>query len=182
MPVTIRIAVPDDAAGLAEVAAATFPLACPPHTTEEAKATFIAEVLSESRFAEYLSDPERALFLAQEPDGLVVGYTMLVFTEPTDPDVLAAISVQPSVELSKCYVRAGHHGVGVAAQLMSESLERARAHGARGVWLGVNEENERAQRFYAKHGFERVGTKRFLVGDRFEDDYVLELGLSPQRP
>jgi tRNA (guanine37-N1)-methyltransferase len=78
-------------------------------------------------------------------------------------------------------VRAGHHGVGVAAQLMSESLERARAHGAAGVWLGVNEENARAQRFYAKHGFERIGTKHFLVGDRLEDDYVLELALSPRR-
>lgn len=182
MPVTIRTAVSDDAAGLAEVAAATFALACPPHTTEEAKATFIAEVLSESCFAEYLSDPERALFLAQEPDGLVVGYTMLVFREPKDPDVLAAISSHPSAELSKCYVRAGHHGVGVAARLMSESLDRARARGASGVWLGVNEENARAQRFYAKHGFERVGTKHFLVGDRLEDDYVMELGLNPRRP
>ena len=45
---------------------------------------------------------------------------------------------------------------------------------AAGVWLGVNQENERAQKFYAKSGFEKVGTKRFLVGDRYEDDYVFE--------
>jgi RimJ/RimL family protein N-acetyltransferase len=42
------------------------------------------------------------------------------------------------------------------------------------VWLGVNQLNERAQRFYAKSGFSKVGTKRFLVGDRYEDDYVFE--------
>jgi RimJ/RimL family protein N-acetyltransferase len=36
----------------------------------------------------------------------------------------------------------------------------------------------RAQRFYAKSGFARVGTKRFLVGDRFEDDYVYERPLA----
>ncbi|HEU4756005.1 MAG TPA: GNAT family N-acetyltransferase, partial [Agromyces sp.] len=32
----------------------------------------------------------------------------------------------------------------------------------------------RAIRFYEKHGFAIVGTKRFLVGDRWEHDYVLE--------
>ncbi|MEO6997186.1 MAG: GNAT family N-acetyltransferase, partial [Terracoccus sp.] len=42
------------------------------------------------------------------------------------------------------------------------------------VWLGVNQQNERAQRFYAKSGFTVVGTKRFLVGDRYEDDFVME--------
>jgi len=45
------------------------------------------------------------------------------------------------------------------------------------MWLGVNQLNARAQRFYAKHGFERVGVKRFLVGDRFEDDFVYERAL-----
>ncbi|PPH62167.1 GNAT family N-acetyltransferase, partial [Rathayibacter rathayi] len=35
---TVRRASPADADALAELAAATFPLACPPHTTAEAKA------------------------------------------------------------------------------------------------------------------------------------------------
>jgi len=47
------------------------------------------------------------------------------------------------------------------------------------MWLGVNEENAKAQRFYAKHGFERVGSKHFLVGDRYEDDWVMERALAP---
>jgi RimJ/RimL family protein N-acetyltransferase len=38
----------------------------------------------------------------------------------------------------------------------------------------VNQQNLRAQRFYAKNGFERVGSKRFLVGGVYEDDFVLE--------
>ena len=41
------------------------------------------------------------------------------------------------------------------------------------MWLGVNQRNERAQRFYAKHGFEVVGTKHMRVGDRIHDDFVL---------
>ena len=44
-------------------------------------------------------------------------------------------------------------------------------------WLGTNQFNDRANRFYAKSGFTRVGTKRFLVGSRYEDDFVWELAL-----
>ena len=175
--VTIRPAAAGDEAALAAVAAATFPLACPPHTTEEAKAAFIRTVLSEERFAEYLADDTRRLLIAMDADGSAVGYTMVNLGEPADEDVRAAIRLRPTSELSKCYVLPGHHGEGVASGLMGESLEAAEAAGAEGMWLGVNQVNARAQRFYGKHGFERVGTKRFLVGDRYEDDFVMERAL-----
>lgn len=178
MTVSIRPAVPGDEAALAAVAAATFPLACPPHTTDEAKAAFIAAVLSEERFAEYLSDASRRLLVAEDADGFAVGYTMVNLGEPADEDVRGSIRIRPTAELSKCYVLPGHHGEGVAARLMAESLRVAAVSGAEGIWLGVNQENARAQRFYGKHGFDRVGAKRFLVGDRYEDDWVMERSLA----
>lgn len=170
---SVRPASAADAGVLATVAAATFPLACPPHATPESIATFIRTVLSVERFEEYLADPVRDLYVA-ERDGLVVGYAMLVAGEPADPDVRAALSHEPTVELSKIYVLPQAHGGGVAADLMATALDAARRRGAAGVWLGVNELNDRAQKFYAKSGFTRVGTKRFLVGDRYEDDFVYE--------
>ena len=99
---------------------------------------------------------------------------MLIVAPPADPDVAAALTVQPTAELSKCYVMPGHHGAGVASALMARTLESAGERGAAAVWLGVNEENERAQGFYEKSGFAKVGRKRFLVGDRWEEDFVLE--------
>ena len=176
MPLVIRPAVPADAAVLASVAAVTFPLACPPHTSDEAKADFIARHLGVTSFAGYLADPDRALFLA-EVDGVAAGYTMIVVGEPADADVAAAITTRPAVELSKVYVLPEHHGAGVAAALVDASVAEARARGAAAVWLGVNEENVRANRFYEKSGFARVGTKKFLVGERYEDDFVRELVL-----
>ena len=178
MVIAIRQAGAADAGVLAELAAATFALACPPHTTAEAIAAFVRDVLAEVNFAAYLADPERMLFLAEDQDTrLSLGYTMLIFGEPADSDVLAAIGIRPTVELSKCYLRAETHGRGVAGLLMTATLDAARERGARGAWLGVNEENARAIRFYGKHGFAAVGTKHFLVGDRYEDDYVLERAL-----
>ncbi|KJC63708.1 GNAT family N-acetyltransferase [Agreia bicolorata] len=173
MVLSVRRAVASDSGTLAAVAAVTFPLACPPHTTDEAKAAFIATHLSRSSFDSYLADPARDILIA-ELEGEAVGYTMLVFAEPSDPDVASALTVTPSIELSKFYVLAGHHGQGIAAELMAETIAASQQRGAAAVWLGVNEENARANRFYEKNGFAKVGTKRFLVGENYEDDYVRE--------
>jgi len=99
---------------------------------------------------------------------------MLVAGEPADDDVRAALHLRPTVELSKCYVHPDHHGAGIANALMAASLEVARSRGAHGMWLGVNQQNARAQAFYVRSGFAIVGTKHFTVGTRVEDDYVLE--------
>jgi GNAT superfamily N-acetyltransferase len=176
--VTIRRAVPADAPALAVVAAATFPLACPPHTTDEAKAAFIRTVLSEQRFGEYLADPTRVLLVDDDGVGHLRGYTMLVFGEPTDTDAAAAITIRPTVELSKCYVLPSQQGYGTSGTLMAASLDVATEWGAQGIWLGVNEENARAIRFYEKSGFAKVGRKSFRVGDRDESDFVLERSLT----
>jgi ribosomal protein S18 acetylase RimI-like enzyme len=174
---TVRIATPDDAALLHRLAAATFALACPPGTTLEAIDLFIATSLSEERFAHYLADPTRDL-LVVEAEGEPSGYSMLVSGDPTDDDVLAVVHARPATELSKFYLLQGAHGSGAAAALMAVSLERARERGASVVWLGVNQENVRANRFYEKSGFRVVGEKRFALGGRLEEDFVRVLELS----
>ena len=173
MAVTVRAGTDGDAELLHTVAAATFALACPPHVTPESVATFIADVLSVECFRRYLADPQRDLFLAEDGDD-PAGYAMLVAGEPGDEDVRRTLRLRPTAELSKIYVVPGHHGAGVSRLLMDASVGVARQRGAAGVWLGVNQLNERAQRFYRKSGFEQVGTKRFLVGARYEDDFVFE--------
>ena len=167
----IRLATAADAASLAELAAETFPLACPPGNTAEDIQSFIDGNLLEQHFAAYLADPDKVILVADD----FQGYTLTVFKEPTDPDVVKALTQTPSAELSKCYVRAGNHGTGLASQLMQATIELARSRGSVAVWLGVNEHNAKANRFYEKHGFAKVGNKRFKLGDKWEDDYVREL-------
>lgn len=171
--ITVRPAGSADAAALNAVAAATFALACPPGTTPEDIDAFIAEQLSEERFTDYLADADRVLLIA-EVQGEPVGYTMLVFGEPQDPDVATALSARPTVELSKCYVLSTQHGNGVASHLIAASVGVASGRGAAAVWLGVNQLNDRANRFYEKHGFRKVGTKRFRVGVQWHEDFVRE--------
>lgn len=168
----IVTATPDLAGALAEVAARTFPLACPPSSSADDIATFIAENLSAARFTAYVADPDRAVLAAQH-DGRILGYTMTIRGVPDDPDVQRAVPLRPAVELSKMYVLPDNHGAGVSAALMDGVVAQAAALGAACVWLGVNQQNRRAQRFYAKHGFSIAGTKTFRLGADIEHDYVM---------
>jgi ribosomal protein S18 acetylase RimI-like enzyme len=171
MSISVRRATPDDVAELHDVAAQTFALACPPGTLQSDVDAFVALHLSPERFADYLADDDRILLLA-EAHGKPVGYAMLVRGPITDADVCKVVDAETSVELSKFYVMVDRHGSGVAAALMTATLEAAAATGAQTCWLGVNQLNVRAGRFYEKSGFTIAGTKRFLVGQEWHDDYI----------
>ncbi|ORB75815.1 GNAT family N-acetyltransferase [Mycobacterium scrofulaceum] len=164
---TVRAVTTDsvDVEELADVAARTFALACPPSVAPESVAAFVDANLSAARFGEYLADPRRAI-LAAASDGRIIGYAMLI--RDVDDD---------AAELSKIYVAAEHHGTGVAAALMDLALATADGWGVARVWLGVNRANQRAQRFYAKSGFTVSGTRTFQVGASRENDFVMTRAL-----
>ena len=174
---TVREAASADARRVADLAALTFPLACPPGTRPDDIANFVSKVLSRSNFESYIADPDRTVLVDESGDAELVGYAMLVFGTPTDSGIRSALTHEPTVEISKLYVRPTEHGGGVASRLMASALDSARRRGCKGAWLGVNQQNARAQKFYAKHGFEIVGTKTFVVGVQTHDDYVMQVPL-----
>lgn len=173
-PLTVHIDTTDsvDTRELAAVAARTFPLACPPSTPAENIASFIDTNLSATRFAEYLADPQRAILTARQ-DGRIIGYAMLIRGISEDADVQQAVEIRPAAELSKLYLLPDYHGKGVSTVLMDTTLATAAEWGVRSVWLGVNQGNQRAQRFYVKSGFKVNGTRTFELGAHREDDYVM---------
>ncbi|WP_197381162.1 GNAT family N-acetyltransferase [Mycolicibacterium mengxianglii] len=161
-----------DIEDVADVAARTFPLACPPSVTADNITAFVAANLSAEKFTDYLADPDRTVLVAREAN-LVVGYAMVIRGLPDDADVRRAVTVLPTVELSKVYVLPSSHGGTVSAALMSAALDVAVGHGAKSMWLGVNQKNKRAQRFYTKQGFAVTGTKSFRLGSGVEHDFVM---------
>jgi ribosomal protein S18 acetylase RimI-like enzyme len=172
LAVEVAPAVEADLPELTGVAARTFPLACPPSVTPQNIVAFIDENLSEARFRDYLADPGRTVLTARE-SGRMVGYVMLIRGVPDDEDVQRAVQLRPAVELSKMYVLPDSHGAGVSAALMAAALTHATELEAKCIWLGVNQHNQRAQRFYTKYGFSINGTKTFRLGTHFENDYVM---------
>jgi GNAT superfamily N-acetyltransferase len=171
MSITSRRAGSHDADLLHDLAARTFGLACPPGTLQADIDAFIALHLSRERFAGYLADPARILLIVSL-DEVPVGYSMLVRGPIADADVSAVVDAATSIELSKFYLAEDRHGSGAAAALMAATLDEAARTGAKSCWLGVNQRNVRAGKFYTKQGFEVVGEKRFLVGSELHHDFV----------
>ncbi len=161
-----------DIAELAGVAARTFSLACPPSVTPANVASFVDANLSDVRFAEYLADPQR-LILTASHDDRIVGYAMLIAASATIPTCSGRCPLDRRRNCRRCMCCRHHHGSGVATVLMDAALVAATDWGAECVWLGVNQENQRAQRFYEKCGFTVNGTRTFQLGTHTENDYVM---------
>ena len=128
------------------------------------------------RFADYLADPKRIVLVAKD-QARIAGYAVLVAGTGDDDAVRQVLVSGPATELSKLYVVADQHGSGAAPLLMDTARRRATTAGSRCLWLGVNQLNLRAQRFYLKHGFAVAGTRRFQLGAHVEHDYVMMVDL-----
>ena len=177
MAITTRHGVLGDEHALHDLAVRTFGLACPPGTAQTDIDEFIATHLSPDSFVQYLADPDRIIVLVSVDDQ-PAGYAMLVHGPIADPEVAAVVNADAGIELSKFYLAPEQHGTGAAQALMTETLNTAVRTGAKSCWLGVNQQNVRAAKFYAKHGFEIIGVKRFLVGSEWHDDHIRSRDLS----
>lgn len=172
----VRFATPEDVPALVVLAGETFPLACPPGTDPADIAEFIRTNLTEVEFTAHVASPSRVVLVHESAGGVLDGYVLLYGESEVLPEPSFGVTQTPSAYLSKCYVLPGVLGGSVSGPLMAAAKEAAGdVLGARSIWLNTNVVNERAARFYLKHGFQRVGGKKMQVGSAVMDDDVFEV-------
>ena len=74
------------------------------------------------------------------------------------PGAPSGLCIVRDDELDQLFVSASARGTGVAAALLADAEARIAAHGAPTAWLACAIGNDRAARFYEKHGWHRMGT------------------------
>ena len=166
-PLEIRRAVVADAAALAEFGARTFAETFGAENTVEDMRLHLGSAWNPALQSAEILDPEIDTLLAW------VGGVLAGFAQLHSGHAPAAVATVKPVELLRFYVDKPWQGQGVARQLMEAVEKQARARGARELWLGVWERNPRAQAFYRKHGFRRIGTQIFVVGTDPQTDHVM---------
>ena len=114
-----------------------------------------------------LSDRDITTLLV-EADGEAIAYAQL-----RGDQVPECVSGASPVELFRFYVLREWHGRGIARPLMDRVKAEARGRGAKTLWLGVWERNDRARAFYVKSGFADVGEHIFLFGTDPQTDRVM---------
>ncbi len=164
-----RDATPADAAGIADLARVSFTETFGHLYTPENLAAFLTGHTTED-WARVLADPDVAVRVAEE-DGALVGYARI------GPPTLPITPVGPALELRQFYLLKPWHGGGHAQAMMDWVIETARARGAAELFLSVFVDNVRAQRFYARYGFQDVGRYSFMVGSHEDEDRLMRLAL-----
>jgi ribosomal protein S18 acetylase RimI-like enzyme len=167
---TIRRAAPADAEALVAIGRATFAETFGHLYPPEDLAAFLAEAHGLARASADLADPQKAVWLV-EADGEAVGYAVAGPCKLPHPDVTPTCG-----ELERIYLLASHQGGGAGGRLLAETLAWLEKDGPRRLWIGVWSENHGAQRLYARHGFEQVGTYEFAVGQTRDHEFILRRG------
>ena len=192
----IQNAVPSDAEKIVEIGAATFAASFAHSMPAAHMQSYLDTTYTTAAILRELADTTRNHFLVarRESTNIVEGSKVVGFiqmklgtTEPClPPDV-------PMIELHRIYVSTDHFGGGTGQSMMGRGLSWARQQllspdllnraasevgrsvnkRKAGIWLGVWEENLKAQRFYRRWGFEIVGAHDFVMGETRQTDLIM---------
>lgn len=146
MDVTIRAATIDDAASSAACHLACWREAYADIVDPETLTRLTSDLPARTeRWRDIIaSHPPR--WLALDNSDVVVGFSAA--GDGRDDDI------NLELELYAIYVRAAHHGTGIADGLLTAAI------GAEPAYLWVLESNPRAHGFYARHGFRPDGARK----------------------
>ena len=78
-----------------------------------------------------------------------------------------------ALEIQRIYVLQKYQGKRIGLAMMQQALAVAEELKKPQVWLGVWENNFKAQAFYQKSGFKKVGSHDFILGNDKQTDYIL---------
>ena len=163
----IRRATPADAQVLSQIAEKTFVEAFGHLYPPEDLQAFLRESYDADRQRVILETPGYAVWLL-EHEGEVVGHAA------AGPCGLPNPGVQPGDgELKRLYLLRAFQNGGWGGRLFQTVMDWLLADGPRTLWIGVWENNLGAQRFYARHGFEKVGEHTFPVGRVVDREFTL---------
>ena len=166
----IRRGTVEDAKTLAPLAVKIFndTFAANPLNRPEDMQAYIAEFMSVAAFEQELAGKDSVFFIA-ESGGEMIGYAKLKENSTED-----SVADANPIELCRLYIAHEFHGKGIAEKLMKECFAEAIKKNFQTMWLGVWEFNFRAQRFYEKLGFLKVGKHVFQLGSDPQTDFVME--------
>lgn len=168
----IRMAHEEDAIDLFTLANSVFHNTFAPDNTVENMRAYMESAFSPEQQRKEILDTKRTTLLVHFENSLI-GYIQF-----SDGFVEPCVQSPKPIELARLYVDERWHGKGIASQLLETGISLVKERGFRTVWLGVWEHNPKAQKFYFKSGFSRVGEHIFQMGSDPQTDWVLirELG------
>ncbi|KAJ9143239.1 hypothetical protein NKR19_g6919 [Coniochaeta hoffmannii] len=173
-PVVLRPATVEDAAQVATLGAHVFSVTFGHTVTPQQLQDYLDESYSIKAVAKDIIDPSKDMVVAamQEGDGVTVIVGFALLTRGSSEPCVAHLG-SATVELQRLYVHPDCHGQGVGQRLAMELEDMARSQGFAYMWLGVWEDNHKAQKVYERLGYKVVGDHDFVIGGDVQTDHIM---------
>ncbi len=164
----IRIAEPEDAAILTQLAVATFVETFAADNTKEDMDKYVLTEMNQGKIATELADSTNTFYLASF-DGNPAGFAKVRATETP-----AELAGNLPLEIERLYVLQQYQSHKIGAALMTKCISHAIENRFNMVWLGVWEHNQKAINFYKRWGFEFFGSHIFRLGNDEQIDMLMK--------
>ena len=160
----VRLATLDDIAALAPFAEWIF------------RTTFDYIPYSQANLERYLSASFSDAFFRRAIDAGEMlmaesGGQCIAYSQMSALDMPVQKPQEPNQQICRLYVHPDYQGAGLAQQMMQRMLESA---ANQTLYLSVYHENLRAQRFYQRHGFRKIGEYDYFVGDHIDREWIMQ--------
>ena len=139
--------------------------------SEENMKDYLEEKFAIGKLTTELSNPDSEFYFAHIDDQ-ILGYLKVNFGEAQ-----TELKDKEGLEIERIYVLQEFHGLKVGQLLYNKALQIAKDDDLKYIWLGVWEENLRAQNFYKKNGFVAFDKHIFVLGDQKQTDLLMKLTL-----
>jgi ribosomal protein S18 acetylase RimI-like enzyme len=136
-------------------------------------AKYLIATFSVAKIRRSLGQPNNHYWLAFADD-LPVGYAKL-----KNPWEAPKLSTLRAAQIQKIYILRDYLAQGIGLPLLQAACGLAADLNVETIWLTVLNENERAIRFYKRHGFTTLGQATFQIGAQTFDFEVLRKDLGP---
>jgi diamine N-acetyltransferase len=120
--------------------------------------TYLDHIFSVAKIAASIAKPQNHYWLALM-DTLPVGYAKQKYSSPN-----VLIDAPAPAQLQKIYVLSEFIAHRIGHELLETIMESSRASEIMVMWLTVLNTNDRAIRFYERHGWTDAGTTSFTIG------------------
>jgi diamine N-acetyltransferase len=168
MSYAIRLAGPEDALTLSQLARETFTETFGHLYPEADLAAFLHASYEVEKLRREIAGPRQQWLIAEDADGRPIGYAQ------AGPSTLPHAEVSDTHgELKRIYILKVAQGTGLGRELMDRSLAFIEATFQGPVWIGVWSENVKAQRLYERYGFSKAGEYQFAVGETRDQEFIL---------
>jgi len=131
---------------------------------------YLSETYNHDAVQSDLSNPLVTIFIASDSSQ---PSSVMGFVQMNEGKVEDCVKGAKPMKLQRLYVDETYHGSGVGGALFRFVENWAKEKGFETLWLGVWEENLKAQKVYERFGFSKVGAQDFIMGTCVQTDWIL---------